>query len=109
MRLVVFPLALVDVAVGMYQAAEAIGLVVLPEALIERAICPDLPTSAIALLSFSMPLTLVLGTVLKQKFFLFHSLLLVFHWMGVYEVTKLPPDLLHLLILVVALAICHGL
>lgn len=47
-RLVVLPLALVDVSVGVDEASSAVGLVVDPKALVERVVLPYLFSLAVA-------------------------------------------------------------
>lgn len=69
-RLVVFPLPLVVIAIGMRELALSLGLVVAPLALVHGSIRPLLPTSTVS--HVAQPLSLVLDPIFKplQRFFL---------------------------------------
>ena len=63
MRLVVEPVALVDVAVRVDEAAASVRLVVLPVALVAGAVDPLLHAAPVALVRLEAPLAVVDGSV----------------------------------------------
>lgn len=106
MSLVVAPLALINIAVSMNQAPGSVGLVVLPEPFVEGTICPDLSALAVALIGCGIPLTLVLGTILKDLFLLENACNTI-RW-SIFmknEGSELIPDLLNLRIVIVIFTI----
>ena len=54
-RLVVLPVALIDISVGMNESPSAIGLVVLPIALVAGSVQPDLDAAAVTDVSVCQP------------------------------------------------------
>ena len=59
LSLVIDPIALVEVAIGMYQPATAIGFIILPVALVYASIRPNLDALAFPLVGQLVPLPLV--------------------------------------------------
>lgn len=70
-RFVILPVTVVDVAVGVNESPATIGLVKLPVAIINAAIGPNLVSAAMSLIGLDVPLTIILGTILKLHFILF--------------------------------------
>lgn len=77
-RLVVLPVALIDIPVGMNESASAVRLVVLPVALVAGAIQPDLDAAAVTDIGVcqptnrnssdtNLPLALVFGTIFQEQ------------------------------------------
>lgn len=64
--LISLPLTLIDVSISMNEPALTIGLVSFPEALVHGTIAPDLDAISVSGIVIGVPLSLVLGIVLKR-------------------------------------------
>ena len=113
-RHVVHPEAFVDVAVGVDEAAAAVGLVILEPSFIERAVLPYLPAAPLPYHGIRNPLSLVLHIGIEQlfgsKLQLVHGRHLAsasFTFISLMLLTPLRAQLLRLLILIAHLALLH--
>lgn len=68
LRLVIFPVAVVNIAIRMYQASLALGLVVSEPALVYCSILPDLAAPTLANVGPSDPLSFVSDIVVNFLF-----------------------------------------
>ena len=76
-RLVVLPVALVNVAVRVDQPPPTVCLVVFPVALVSAAVQPDLNAPAVANVRLLQPFTLVFCTVFQHHYWLFYPFFFV--------------------------------
>ena len=96
--LIVFPVAIVDVSVGMDESSTAVGFVMFPVSLIDAAVRPNLISSSVSHLSSNVPHSIILSVVSQDlKWFILQLNFWLVVFILIDSVLKSWQQLLYLL------------